>query len=167
MGSCRLSIVTWFVVLANLAFYSAGAPHNEQQTRILQASGLIPHHHREEHHHSVIRQELMLLQREVVAKLHHGANTSTSEQSEPFGDLMVSYPISSMLVHDSDHKGNEEKYYIGTRTIPEQKRRFVAYGFGAFDDISFEQSLAELGADVNVFDCTVSIRLSSSKLHVA
>ena len=72
----------------------------------------------------------------------------------PFEHVIVAFPVHPLLVHMSDGKGAEEKYFIGTDRIRQLGKAYTVYGLGINGQPDFENYMAGLGSSVYGFDCT-------------
>jgi len=74
---------------------------------------------------------------------------------QPFEDVVVALPLSKDLIHSSDGKGGEEKFFVAPDALRLTGSDFIVYGAGINKNANFELYLASLGASVFAFDCTV------------
>jgi hypothetical protein len=76
----------------------------------------------------------------------------------PFQDVLVAYLTPSEVVHPSDGKGEDVKYFIGNSSIHAAGKDYIVYAGGINGVPTFENYMASLGSTVHGFDCTDSNR---------
>jgi len=72
-----------------------------------------------------------------------------------FVDIDVSFLVHPRFVHKSDGTGGNEKFFLGTNSIPTLGKDFVVYAAGIDNNPGFENYMARhMKASVFAFDCT-------------
>lgn len=76
------------------------------------------------------------------------------DNDNPFSDLLVAFYMHPIHVHNSDGKGNTEKYFVGVDAIKYIGKKYIVYTAGVNGLPQFENYMISLGASVYGFDCT-------------
>jgi hypothetical protein len=106
----------------------------------------------------VERKALFTLLDAMQSYLKQNAPITNRLHPRPFQDVLVAYMTPSEVVHPSDGKGEDVKYFIGNSSIHAAGKDYIVYAGGINGVPTFENYMASLGSTVHGFDCTDSNR---------
>lgn len=91
----------------------------------------------------------------LVDSLEAYSNGKELWGSTVFYDIDVTYRTHNEFVHETDGKGESQKYFIGKNALKLLGKDFIIYGAGVANNPIFENYMAsEMNSSVFAFDCT-------------
>lgn len=117
------------------------------------------HHH---FSHKLLAEEYNLIEQEAYDVLEKSIRAYVNGTEPPdafnlgvFADVRIALPLANSVVHLSDGRGDEEKYFVAPRSIAKRGKGFIVYAAGVDNRPVFERYMAEkLNNSVFAFDCT-------------
>jgi hypothetical protein len=93
---------------------------------------------------NLILNEHNIFENNQIKKLSLALNNSinnyiNSHDNNPFGDIMVTFPIHEIFVHKSSNPGGEDKFFVGPNYIKSVGKNYIVYSAGTNGHVEFEQ----------------------------